>query len=299
VVAVVLLALPVGAWAGRAQTAECPRELCAGVAPDGSRVVFPFGEELMSGAGRSQVYEWSRGRLRMVIPVPAGVSASIPGSYRGESADLQHLFVETGLALSPEDVDGGAYDVYDFSGGTASLVSTGPLDRDAKSRAELLGLSADGTTVVFASPEALTRRDGDRSRDIYRWHNGPRAPRTTLLSGETIAPRMRILPRARLLASGAIKVGLACPKVETHGPCAGKVRLTLGRAGKTIGSAPFHIAAGHRRRVDVDLKRGPGARAPLFVHVLGADQVGNHSTTVLRVRMGLSGTLGSPSPYVS
>jgi hypothetical protein len=572
VAGVVLLALPAGAWAGRAQTSECPRELCAGIAPDGSRVVFSFGEELTPKAGRSQVYEWTARGLRALIPVPPGASAAIPGSFVGESADLQHLFVETSFALVPEDLDGGAYDVYDFSGGTASListgpldgnnaspfmsfmgaspdgaraffdafspltsddldncpdlyqryagqttlvapepnpppppplcnsvafggvsadgshlffssaddlepadergediyqqvgstftrlttypepegscvdlvrfvdassdggtvlfttnspvtaedtdsafdvykrrpdgtfvlishgsdggsgqcgfggdraialsadggtaifettarlspadtdssndlysadgsgaislvstgptdpnvdersvvfpdwvagvsddaahvafetrqglvaadkdnstdvyvrangrtelVSTGPLDRDAKSRAELLGISADGTTVVFASTEALTRRDGDRGRDIYRWRNGPHEARTALLSAETIPPRMRISRRARLLASGAIKVGLACPKLETHGPCAGKVRLTRGRAGGTIGIAPFRIGIGRTRRIEVPLKDSSRPLTPLFVHVRGGDQVGSRSTIVHRI----------------
>ena len=571
-VAVVLLALPAGAWAGRAQTSECPRELCAGVAPDGSRVVFAFGEELTAGVGRSQVYEWTAGRLRAVIPVPPGASASIPGSFVGESADLQHIFVETALPLATGDLDGGAFDVYDLSGGAATLVSTGPLDgdnaspfmsfmgaspdgarvffdafsvltsddldncpdlyqrsagqttlvapepdpppppplcnsvafggvsadgshlffssaddlepadergediyqqvgsaftrlttypepegscvdlvrfvdasrdggtvlfatnspvtaedtdsafdvykrspdgtfvlvshgsdggsgqcglggdraialsadggtaifettarlspadtdssndlysadgngaislvstgrtdpnvdersvifpdwvagvsddaahvafetrqglvsgdkdnstdvymrtngqtelvstgpldRDAKSRAELLGVSGDGSTVVFASTEALAKRDGDAGRDVYRWRSGPRGPSTTLLSAETIAPRMRISTHARLLTSGSIKVGLACPKIETHGPCTGRIRLTQGRAGRTLGRGDFRIAAGRTRRIAVRLKDSHLPPGPLFAHARGADQVGNRSTIVRRV----------------
>ncbi|HWP32986.1 MAG TPA: hypothetical protein VNL97_04490, partial [Solirubrobacterales bacterium] len=107
--------------------------------------MFAFGEELTAGVGRSQVYEWTAGRLRAVIPVPPGASASIPGSFVGESADLQHIFVETALPLATGDLDGGAFDVYDLSGGAATLVSTGPLDGDnASPFMSFMGASPDG-----------------------------------------------------------------------------------------------------------------------------------------------------------
>jgi hypothetical protein len=116
---------------------------CAGVSQDGSRVVFPFEEELTEGAGKREIYEWSGGGVR---PLLAPASSYLP-QFDGISADAAHIFVTTNLALSPEDVDGSGSDVYDISGGRATLVSSGPFD--ASPFVSFSGASPDGARVFF------------------------------------------------------------------------------------------------------------------------------------------------------
>jgi hypothetical protein len=147
------MAFPAAAWAGHARTPECPRELCAAIAADGSRVAFPFAEELTPGVGGPEAYEWSAGRLRPLVPIPNGAPRRPAIGLDGASADLSHIFVETSYPLVPEDVDGGLPDIYDVGGETPVLVSTGPLDaaRNGASFSSYAGASADGNRVFFSA----------------------------------------------------------------------------------------------------------------------------------------------------
>ncbi len=145
-VAAAALTLAAPAWAGRAVTGPCRTVFCAGVSQDGSRVVFPFEEELTPGAGKRQIYERAAGKTRALLP---------PGltywPQLGEvSGDATHVFVTTNLSLAPEDTDGYGIDVYDISGGSATLVSAGPFDAGPGGGfASFMGASLDGARVFF------------------------------------------------------------------------------------------------------------------------------------------------------
>jgi hypothetical protein len=143
--------------------------LCAGLSQDGSRVVFPFGEELTSGAGRHQIYEWTGGRTRGLIPRPAGAPAIAPASLADTSADASHVLVLTNAALAPEDVDGGGTDIYDLAGGEASLISSGPLDGQTGggSPVSFAGVSPDGLRVFFDAFGPEVAADTDKCPDLY------------------------------------------------------------------------------------------------------------------------------------
>jgi hypothetical protein len=162
------LSLPAIANAGRAVNAlGCRTVLCAGVSQDGSRVVFPYEGELIAGAGKRQIYEWHAGKLRALIP--GGIPAPQVAVLDGASADMAHVFASTGVPLSPQDIDGSGEDIYDLSGGTASLVSTGPLDPQASSEpAFFAGASPDGQHVFFNAWGRLTSQDLDKCPDLYQ-----------------------------------------------------------------------------------------------------------------------------------
>lgn len=187
----VLLA-PASARAGHARTPECPTELCARISPDGSHVVFPFAEELTPGANRPQIYEWSAGGLRALVPFPPAAPRTWQTGLFGASADLQHVFVETGLALTPQDVDGGGQDVYDISAGVPTLLSTGPLDTQVDPGfgpmslgMAFQGSSVDGRRVFLDSPVPLVAEDTDKCPDLYERSGG----QTKLIStGPTATP---------------------------------------------------------------------------------------------------------------
>src|SRR6188768_3559538 len=175
------LSLPAVADAGRAVTGPCRTVFCAGVSQDGSRVFFPFEEELTEGAGKRQIYERSSGRTRPLLP---------PGlKYWPQldevSADGMHVFVTTNLSLAPEDTDGFGIDVYDLSGGSATLVSTGPFDGgpNAGAFASFLGASPNGARVFFEAFLAPTSGSPNACPSLFE-----RPGQTALLASNPSPP---------------------------------------------------------------------------------------------------------------
>jgi hypothetical protein len=200
------------------------------------------------------------------------------------SDDARRVAFETHQPLVAADRDT-SVDVYLRAEGETVLVSAGPSRNISGANAELHGFSGDGQAVVFATREALARGDVDRDRDVYLWWFG--RDRSALISGETIAPRMRIGRRATVSRSGRARVRLACPNTETSGPCRGRLFLQKGRRGGRIGAARFQIEAGRRGRVSVPLRRRFRASPPksVLVRVRGADALGNSSVVTRRVRL--------------
>jgi Tol biopolymer transport system component len=177
------LLLPASASAGRAITEPCQTVFCAGVSGDGSRVVFPFEEELTAGAGNRQIYEWNGGAVRPLLPPSTGYWPQLDGV----SADATHVFVLTSVPLSPGDTDGSGWDVYDIAGGAESLVSTGPLDpQTAVTSNRFAGASPDGSRVFFESSSKLTANDLDECPDLYQRSAGV----TTLVGPNPDPPQL-------------------------------------------------------------------------------------------------------------
>lgn len=86
--------------------------------------------------------------------------------------------------------------------------------------------------------------DRDGRRDDYLRRAGQ--DHSVLLSGETIAPLMRIAKRGSLLRSGAVRVTLACPKTEASGPCRGPIpagALVRANASDALGNSRLRPVA--------------------------------------------------------
>jgi hypothetical protein len=175
-----VLVLPAVADAGRAITGPCRTVFCAGVSADGSRVVFPFEEELSAGAGKRQIYEWSAMKTRALLP--SGLSQSV--RLDEVSADGTHVFVTTNLSLTPIDADGFGLDVFDISAGGIALISTGPLDAQIGGFVSFMGASPDGGRVLFDSSTPMTSDDLDTCPDLYQRFAG----QTTLVAPEPDPP---------------------------------------------------------------------------------------------------------------
>jgi hypothetical protein len=189
------------------------------------------------------------------------------------SDDARRVAFETPQPLVATDKDAAA-DVYLRSTGQTELISSGLPGKAAKGNAELLGFSGDGSAIVFATRDSLATNDLDRERDVYLRRSGQK--RSTLLSGETIPPEMRVSRRATLQRSGRISLALSCPKSETSGPCRGRLVLKRSRRGSRIGGAIFRIASGRRARVAVRLRHGaPVPPKSAFARVRGMDALGN------------------------
>jgi hypothetical protein len=170
---VVLLAVPAHASAGRALTGACQTVFCGGLSSDGSKAVFPFAEQLTSGADRNQLYEWVAGTVRPLIPRAAGPAEATVGLV-GVSADAAHVFVTTNASLVAEDFEQNVPDLYDLNGGGATLLSTGSLDQP-QAGATLIrfaGASENGLRVFFDGSGPLVPGDGDGCPNLYERSGG-------------------------------------------------------------------------------------------------------------------------------
>jgi hypothetical protein len=201
------------------------------------------------------------------------------------SSDARRVAFETKQPLVAADKDA-ATDVYIGAEGHTELISANAGEKGSGGNAELLALSGDGSTVVFATNESLVARDRNGKRDVYLRRVG--SDHSVLLSGETIAPLMRIAKRGSLLRSGAIAVRLACPKAETSGPCRGRLVLSPGRRKPRLGTASFRIAPGRSARVVVHPRPRYRESVPRVVlaRAHGADALGNSRVSLRRIRIG-------------
>lgn len=146
--ALVLCASPRDAQAGHAYRADCSSSsagFCAALSDDGTRAVFPFAEPLVEGAGDRQIYARGGGRTEALFPIDVRQRPHY-GAFLGASSDTGHVFVWTDYALAPEDTDAGA-DIYDVSGGRATLLSVDPSGSTAT--LTYAGASADGSRVFM------------------------------------------------------------------------------------------------------------------------------------------------------
>jgi hypothetical protein len=188
------LLVPSAAPAAQAYNADCQMRICGWVSEDGTRTVFPFYEELTPRAGRAQVYERAGGVTKALVPYPSDPPDPTYAAPLGISADAEHVFLWTNLALAPGDDDGNTSDVYDLSNGTETLLSTGPLDDQSSYSSgpgspfmmTFEGASADGSRVFLQSLfSPVVPEDTDRCPDLYERFAG----RTTLVStGPTATP---------------------------------------------------------------------------------------------------------------
>ena len=129
-----------------------------GVSKDGSHVYFETDEALVPGDtnGTTDIYDRSGGTTTLVT---SGTGSGLP-VFGGSSDNGSHAFFETDDALTAGDTDTQT-DVYDRSGGTLTLVSTGPSGGNGAFPASYVGNSADGSKVWFETTESMVPGDTD------------------------------------------------------------------------------------------------------------------------------------------
>jgi hypothetical protein len=153
------------------------------VSSDGSVVDFDTSENLVAADadGLVDIYEASGGTTTLVSGVGAGANGpAATAFFRGATADGGTVFFDTDENLVTADADG-LEDVYQRSGGTTTLVSEPGAGATAPAAFEAFGgMSADGSTVFFDSPENLVGTDTDGLNDVYEHSGGV----TTLSSAE-------------------------------------------------------------------------------------------------------------------
>ena len=140
----------------------------AGASEDGTRVFFTTSEQLAGSDTDSEldVYERAGGTTTLLSTGPAGGNGSFQPYLRGASADGTRVFFTTAEPLAAQDTDAAA-DLYERSGSSTTLLSSGPAGGNSGAGASFEAASHDGTHVYFSTTERLTSQDTDSSSDIY------------------------------------------------------------------------------------------------------------------------------------
>ena len=147
-----------------------------GASLNGSRVFIQTSESLAAADTdtSNDVYERSGGTTTLVSAPGNGTFAA---TFDGNSSDGTRVFFHSREQLAAGDTDTSS-DVYERSGGTTKLVSTGTPGNGAFD-SDFSQASADGSRVMFETREPLTAGDTDTSIDVYERSGGST---TTLLS---------------------------------------------------------------------------------------------------------------------
>ena len=149
----------------------------AGATSDGSQVFFWTEEPLVGGDANPvrDLYRRGGGETTQITAGPGGSGAPV-GEFGAVTADGGRVFFTTTASLVEADGDESA-DVYERSGETTTLLSTGPAAKNTTEEdAGFAGASSDGGRVFFETAEQLVKADEDESVDVYE-----RAGETTTL----------------------------------------------------------------------------------------------------------------------
>ena len=176
------------------------------VSEDGSRVIFQTTEKLDPADedfSSQDVYGWSGGTTTWLSRGPEGGTSSVAATFAGASADATRVFFRTWEHLIAGDEDAcfagqpeerPCFDLYERSGGTTMLISTGPNEAATQDQdASYLDASADGTHVFFETQESLVVEDTDGGGtaigpfDIYERTGAT----TTLVSSSALNPNQQ------------------------------------------------------------------------------------------------------------
>jgi hypothetical protein len=152
-----------------------------GSSENGSRVFFSTDESLVGADGDTATDVYARDLpVGPTILISGGSSPILTASFAAASANGAHVFFTTAEALVPAD-DDNANDIYEWTGGTRSLVTSAECASECGATFD--AASADSETVIFSTSEQLSGEDTDSSVDIYAQEVGGGEP--ALVSGGT------------------------------------------------------------------------------------------------------------------
>jgi hypothetical protein len=139
----------------------------AGVAGDGSRMWVKTDEALTFDDVDTvdDIYEVA-GAIARISSGPAGGNGAFGAFFDFASDDGSRVFIDTTESLVAADTDA-SYDIYEISGGQATLVSVGPSGGNGAFFAAFRGATPHGSHVFFETYEPLTAGDTDANQDVY------------------------------------------------------------------------------------------------------------------------------------
>ena len=147
------------------------------ISPDGKRVIFVMPENLVAedtdecdpvepvANPCNDVYESFGGNTTLISTGPNG-NGEFGAQFAGASEDATRVYFSTAEPLVAADTDS-ELDVYQRSGTTTTLISTGPAGGNGSFRARFQGTAADGSRVFFTTSEQITADDTDNRPDVY------------------------------------------------------------------------------------------------------------------------------------
>lgn len=141
---------------------------------DGARVFFTTRESLDSADidASIDIYQRSGGTTTLLSTGPNGGNGAFNALFDGASKDGTRVFFHTSEKLVIADDMDSSPDIYERSGGTTALISTGPDGGNAAVPASFRNASDDGAHVVFETYESLVSTDTDPTTDVYERFNG-------------------------------------------------------------------------------------------------------------------------------
>ena len=160
-----------------------------GASADGTHVFFETGEPLVSSDtddcepldplpnGCTDVYERTGASTTLVSPDPVGGGTDYGARFKDASQDGARVLIRTRARLVAGDTDD-VTDLYELSGGTTTLISTGSPGGNGAFDVYNGDMSADGSRVLFVTSEQLAASDSDSAADVYERSGGA----TTLVS---------------------------------------------------------------------------------------------------------------------
>jgi hypothetical protein len=97
---------------------------------------------------------------------------------------------------------------------------------------------------------------------------------------------MKVSPRGTFHGDAA-RLGVACPKEETSGPCRGAVKLLHPRTHELLARGTFRVAAGRRAKVKLEGRGLPETRRRIaaLARVRGADLLDNTARVQRTVKL--------------
>jgi hypothetical protein len=150
-----------------------------GASGDGSKAIFTTTERLTGGDGDEELDLYERdleagggaGETRLVTtpgsgPEPCPSGANCKPATSNISRDGSHVFFETKERIASADTNS-KQDVYDWSGGTATLASVGPAGENGAFDARFLASAVNGGKVFFATADPFVGTDLDSAVDVY------------------------------------------------------------------------------------------------------------------------------------
>ena len=144
----------------------------AGISADEARVYVETSERLVDEDADTapDMYVRAGDTTELVTKAYYRSGTGWTAGFRADSSDGSHVLIETEARLAPEDRDS-AGDVYDLSGGTATLVSTGPTD-GGSALGFFRAASSDASVVLFGTDAGVVAEDTDGVHDLYERRGG-------------------------------------------------------------------------------------------------------------------------------
>jgi Tol biopolymer transport system component len=144
----------------------------AGSSADGTKAFFESSEGLVSGDtdGGNDVYERSEGTTSLVSggtsSAPANIAQENGSGRPAISSDGTKVLFVTAEPLVGGDTNG-AVDIYLWSGGSPSLVTSGTCTQGGSCGSTFDAATADLSKLLFTTTERLDPADTDSSADVY------------------------------------------------------------------------------------------------------------------------------------